>query len=440
MFELVDEGQERTGASIKVIGVGGAGGNAVNRMIESGLKGVEFLAANTDAQVLNQSRCPKKLQLGATITRGLGSGAKPEVGREAAVADEAMISEALEGADMVFVTAGMGGGTGTGAAPVVARIARSLGALTVAVVTRPFEFEGRRRMQSAEDGLRELRSNVDTLIVIPNQRLLTIVDKNTPLREAFRTADQVLHHATKGISDLITVPGLVNLDFADVKTVMAERGNALMGAGVATGENRAYEAAQSAVSSPLLDDISIAGAEALLVNVTGGESMSLHEINEAVSVVVDAAGRDANVIFGAVIDEAMGDAISITVIATGFARPDEKRAAEPTFAIRGAGLPGAFGGATAAGMPAGTPRIIPMMQPAERSAPAPVMVRAELDDDDLPEFEMGEDGPLQPAAPAAPSPRPTFKMALGSLRCPFGGRVISKDNMDVPAFMRKQMD
>jgi cell division protein FtsZ len=440
MFELVDDGQERTGASIKVIGVGGAGGNAVNRMIESGLKGVEFLAANTDAQVLNQSRCPKKLQLGADITRGLGSGAKPEVGRQAAEADEAMISEALEGADMVFVTAGMGGGTGTGAAPVVARIARSLGALTVAVVTRPFEFEGRRRMQSADDGLRELRGNVDTLIVIPNQRLLTIVDKNTPLREAFRTADQVLHHATKGISDLITVPGLVNLDFADVKTVMAERGNALMGAGVATGENRAYEAAQSAVSSPLLDDISIAGAEALLVNVTGGESMSLHEINEAVSVVVDAAGRDANVIFGAVIDDAMGDAISITVIATGFARPDEKRVPEPSFATRGAGLPGAFGGVAPAAMSAGTPRIIPMTQPAERPAPAPVMVRAELDDDDLPEFELGEEDPLQPAAPVAPSQRPTFKMSPGSLRRPFGGRVISKDNMDVPAFMRKQMD
>jgi len=437
MFELVDEGQDRNGASIKVIGVGGAGGNAVNRMIEAGLKGVEFLAANTDAQVLNQSRCPKKLQLGAAITRGLGSGAKPEVGRQAAEADEAMIAEALTGSDMVFVTAGMGGGTGTGAAPVVARIARSMGALTVAVVTKPFEFEGRRRMQSADEGMRELRANVDTLIVIPNQKLLTIVDRNTPLREAFRTADQVLHHATKGISDLITVPGLVNLDFADVKTVMAERGNALMGAGVATGENRAYEAAQSAVSSPLLDDISIAGAEALLVNVTGGESMSLHEINEAVSVVVDAAGRDANVIFGAVIDEAMGDAISITVIATGFARVDEKKVAEHAAPGRGAGLPGAFGGTAA---PSSKPRIIPMTQPAERPAPAPMMVRSELDDDDLADLDLVDDETLEPAVPAAPSSRPTFKMAPGSLRRPFGGRVISKDNMDVPAFMRKQMD
>ena len=448
MFELVDEGQGQAGASIKVIGVGGAGGNAVNRMIDSGLTGVEFLAANTDAQVLTQSRCPRKLQLGSAITRGLGSGAKPEVGRQAAESDEQMIAESLAGADMVVITAGMGGGTGTGAAPVVARIARAQGALTVAVVTRPFEFEGRRRMQSAEDGLQELRSHVDTLIVIPNQRLLTIVDKNTPLREAFRTADQVLHHATKGISDLITVPGLVNLDFADVKTVMAERGNALMGAGVATGPNRAYEAAQSAVSSPLLDDISIAGAEALLVNVTGGESMSLHEINEAVSVVVDAAGRDANVIFGAVIDEGMGDAISITVIATGFGRTEERRAAEPAFNGRGAGLPGAFSGAgvsagvsTGAAAHGGSPRIIPMTQPAVRQAPAPVMVHASLDDEELAELDGLDDEPMLPVAPtAAGGARPTFRMSPGSLRRPFGGRVISKDNMDVPAFMRKQMD
>jgi cell division protein FtsZ len=438
MFELVDEGQERTGASIKVIGVGGAGGNAVNRMMESGLRGVEFLAANTDAQVLAQSRCERRLQIGTSITRGLGSGAKPEVGREAAEADETMIAEALQGADMVFVTAGMGGGTGTGAAPVVARIARSLGALTVAVVTRPFEFEGRRRGQAAEEGLRELRQNVDTLIVIPNQRLLAIVDRNTPLREAFRTADQVLHHATKGISDLITVPGLVNLDFADVKTVMAERGNALMGAGVATGENRAYEAAQSAVSSPLLDDISIAGAEALLVNVTGGESMSLHEINEAVSVVVDAAGRDANVIFGAVIDEAMGDAISITVIATGFGKAEERRVAEPAVHGRAAGLPGAIAAVPAAAP--GLPRIFPMTPAAERTPSQPVTVRMELEDDELDEIGPTDDEPARPVGAAAGGSRGTFRMAPGSLRRPFGGRVISKDNMDVPAFMRKQMD
>ena len=412
MFELVDDGRDVTSASIKVIGVGGAGGNAVNRMIEAGLRGVEFIAANTDSQVLDQSLCPKKLQLGTGITKGLGSGANPGVGREAAEEDEALIAEALDGADMVFVTAGMGGGTGTGAAPVVARIARSIGALTVAVVTRPFEFEGRRRMQIADEGLRELREKVDTLIGIPNQRLLAIVEKHTPLREAFRVADQVLHHATKGISDLITVPGLVNLDFADVKTVMAERGNALMGAGHATGPNRAYEAAQSAVSSPLLDDVSISGAEALLVNVTGGESMTLHEINEAVTVVVDAAGHDANVIFGAVIDEAMGDALSITVIATGFGKGDVR--VKPADAARAIGA---------------GPRIYEI-EPRERVARPPIMVRA----------TMPEEHETEEAPEPSPATKPAFRMTPGTARRPFGGRAITKENMDVPAFMRKQMD
>ena len=413
MFELVDEGKGLLGASIKVIGVGGAGGNAVNRMMEAGLKGVEFIAANTDAQVLTQSRCAKRLQLGTSITKGLGSGANPGIGREAAEEDEAQIAEALDGADMVFVTAGMGGGTGTGAAPVIARIARSQGALTVAVVTRPFEFEGRRRMQLAEEGLRELREKVDTLIVIPNQRLLAIVEKHTPLREAFRVADQVLHHATKGISDLITVPGLVNLDFADVKTVMAERGNALMGAGHASGPNRAYEAAQCAVSSPLLDDVSISGAEALLVNVTGGESMTLHEINEAVTVVVEAAGRDANVIFGAVIDETIGDAMSITVIATGFGKGDAKT--KPVEVHR----------ASASG-----PRIYEMEQ-RERVARPPITIRPALEEEMEPE-EAPEQAPV--------AARPAFRMAPSTARRPFGGRALTKDNMDVPAFMRKQMD
>ena len=413
MFELIDDDKESMAASIKVIGVGGAGGNAVNRMIEAGLKGVEFIAANTDSQVLDQSLCPRKLQLGTGITKGLGSGANPGVGREAAEEEEAILSEALEGSDMVFVTAGMGGGTGTGAAPVVARIARSLGALTVAVVTRPFEFEGRRRAQIAEEGLRELREKVDTLIVIPNQRLLAIVEKHTPLREAFKVADQVLHHATKGISDLITVPGLVNLDFADVKTVMAERGNALMGAGISTGPNRAYEAAQSAVSSPLLDEVSISGAEALLVNVTGGESMTLHEINEAVTVVVDAAGHDANVIFGAVIDESMGDSLSITVIATGFGKGDVKaRSVEGMRAAAAAG-----------------PRIYEI-EPRERAARPPIMVRAAREEEHEPE-----------EAPApVPTARPTYRMSPGTVRRPFGGRALTKENMDVPAFMRKQMD
>jgi cell division protein FtsZ len=419
MFELIEETREATGATIRVIGVGGAGGNAVNRMIQAGLSGVEFIAANTDAQVLNQSFCPKKLQLGASVTKGLGSGADPAVGRRAAEEDEDLIREVLEGSDMVFVTAGMGGGTGTGAAPVTAQIARSMGALTVAVVTRPFEFEGRRRMQAADEGLRLLREEVDTLIVIPNQKLLAIVDRRTPLKEAFRVADQVLHHATKGISDLITVPGLVNLDFADVKTVMAERGNALMGAGYATGENRAYEAAQSAVQSPLLDDVSISGAEALLVNVTGGESLSLHEINEAVSVVVDAAGHDANVIFGAVIDEAMGDAISITVIATGFGK--EAKAVPGLTAARGLAGVG--------------PRIYEM----ETARPAkPAIVRPTLEEEDLEPVEASDGKPGEPRP--AEAGRPAYKVTPGTARRPFGGRVLTRDNMDVPAFMRKQMD
>ena len=417
MFELVEDGKVVLGASIKVIGVGGAGGNAVNRMMEAGLRGVDFIAANTDAQVLEQSRCPKRIQLGTGITKGLGSGANPNVGREAAEEDEAAIAEALSGADMVFVTAGMGGGTGTGAAPVVARVARSMGALTVAVVTRPFEFEGRRRMQIAEEGLQALREKVDTLIVIPNQRLLAIVEKHTPLKEAFRVADQVLHYATKGISDLITVPGLVNLDFADVKTVMAERGNALMGAGHSSGPNRAYEAAQCAVSSPLLDDVSISGAEALLVNVTGGESMTLHEINEAVTVVVDAAGRDANVIFGAVIDESMGDALSITVIATGFGKAEMMKA-------RAAETPRAH-----------APRILEMET---RSVRPTVIVRPVLEE--MEEETVLEASPSGEAPAQAPAGRPQFKMSPGTARRPFGGRAISKENMDVPAFMRKQMD
>ncbi|HEY7728518.1 MAG TPA: cell division protein FtsZ [Candidatus Eisenbacteria bacterium] len=419
MFELIEEMREATGATIRVIGIGGAGGNAVNRMIQAGLSGVEFIAANTDAQVLNQSYCPKKLQLGAGVTKGLGSGANPEVGRRAAEEDAELIRESLEGSDMVFVTAGMGGGTGTGAAPVAAHIARSMGALTVAVVTRPFEFEGRRRMHAADEGLRLLREQVDTLIVIPNQKLLAIVDRRTPLKEAFRVADQVLHHATKGISDLITVPGLVNLDFADVKTVMAERGNALMGAGYATGENRAYEAAQSAVQSPLLDDVSIAGAEALLVNVTGGESLSLHEINEAVSVVVDAAGHDANVIFGAVIDEAMADAISITVIATGFGK-------------EGKGVP--LAGAARAF--AGNGVKIYEMEPPRVARPA--LVRPTIDDEELEPLEA-RDGKAAESRPAEPA-RPVYKVSPGTARRPFGGRVLTRENMDVPAFMRKQMD
>jgi len=315
-FEL--EIDSTVSARLKVIGVGGAGGNAVNRMIGAGLRGVEFIAANTDMQALNQSLAPCRIQMGPTATRGLGSGGDPTQGRRAAEEDEQLIADALAESDMVFITAGMGGGTGTGAAPVVARLAKQSGALTVAVVTKPFLFEGRRRMRQAEEGLSELRAEVDTLIVIPNERLLAVVDKGTPLTDAFSVCDEVLLKATKGISDLVTVPGLVNLDFADVKAVMSNRGNALMGTGRSSGPNRAVEAAQLAVSSPLLEDVSIAGAEGVLVNITGGRDLTLHEVNEASGVVVAAAGEDANVIFGAVIDPNLDGEIIITVVATGF--------------------------------------------------------------------------------------------------------------------------
>jgi cell division protein FtsZ len=316
MFEL---DIDRTApARLKVIGVGGAGGNAVNRMIGAGLRGVEFIAANTDVQALGQSLAPTRIQIGVNATRGLGAGGDPGQGRRSAEEDEQAITDVIGESDMVFVTAGMGGGTGTGAAPVVARLARQAGALTVGVVTRPFSFEGRRRQRQAEQGLEELRAEVDTLLVIPNERLLSVVERGTPLSEAFGIADDVLLKATKGIADLVTVPGLVNVDFADVKSIMAARGNALMGTGRAVGENRAVEAANQAVSSPLLEDVSIHGADGVLLNITGGRDLSLHEVNEASQVVTQAAGEDANIIFGAVIDPALDGEVVVTVVATGF--------------------------------------------------------------------------------------------------------------------------
>jgi len=317
-------------ATLKVIGCGGGGGNAVNHMVMEQMTGVDFIIVNSDHQALDSAVAEYRIQIGKELTRGLGCGGVSERGRKAAEEDEDEIREALRGADMVFITAGMGGGTGTGAAPVVARIARELGALTVAVVTKPFMFEGRKRMRQAEEGLNLLRERVDTLITIPNDRLLSVVERGTPLTEAFKLADQVLLQATKGISDLIIVPGLVNLDFADVREVMSERGNALMGTGISSGSNRAADAARLAVASPLLEDISIAGAEALLVNICGGPGLSLHEVQEANEIIIQEAGMDANVIFGAVIDPAMGDEIRITVIATGFGR----NAGRPTIAIQ----------------------------------------------------------------------------------------------------------
>jgi cell division protein FtsZ len=317
MFELSDKGVISS-AKIKVIGIGGAGGNAVNTMISYHLRGVDFIAANTDAQALEASASTVKIQLGAEVTKGLGAGSDPEIGKQAALETRESIRVHLEGADMVFITAGLGGGTGTGGAPIAAEIAKDLGALTVAIVTKPFQFEGKRRNSQADGGISELRKVVDTLIIVPNQRLLSLGGRNISLLDAFKKADDILYHAVKGISDLIMVPGLINLDFADVKAIMSEMGMALMGTGVASGENRAVEAAQKAISSPLLEDNTIQGARGVLLNITGGPDMTLYEIHEASSLIQAEAHDDANIIFGTVVDETMNDEIRITVIATGF--------------------------------------------------------------------------------------------------------------------------
>ncbi|TDL75548.1 cell division protein FtsZ [Rhodococcus qingshengii] len=319
-------------ARIKVIGVGGGGNNAVNRMIEDGVQGVEFIAVNTDAQALKLSKAEIKMQIGATLTRGLGAGANPEVGRNAVEESRKQIQEVLKGADMVFVTAGMGGGTGTGAAPAIAQISRELGALTIGVVTRPFGFEGRKRATNAAAGIDLMREAVDTLIIVPNDRLLQIVDKKTPMIQAFREADNVLRQGVQGISDLIAVPGLINLDFADVKTIMSNQGTALMGIGLAKGKDRAVEAAKKAISSPLLET-SIDGAQGVLMNITGGSNLSLYEVQEAADIVSSAADKELNMIFGSIINEDFKDEIMITVIATGFSETElssRKSAAAPT--------------------------------------------------------------------------------------------------------------
>ena len=319
MFELETDQL----AKIKVVGVGGGGGNAVNRMIESGVKGVEFIVANTDLQVLKSSKAPVKIQIGAELTNGLGAGAKPEIGKEAALESKAEIEAALEGADMVFITCGMGGGTGTGAAPVIADIAQQLGALTVGIVTKPFSFEGKKRMNNALSGLEELKKHVDTLIIVPNDRLREIIDKTTPLLESFREVDNVLRRGVQSISDLIAVAGLINLDFADVKAVMEKRGNALIGIGIGVGENRATEAALQAVSSPLLET-SIDGGTDAIINVTGGSNLTLFEVEEAAETIRKSANTDINTIFGAVINENLNDEIIVTVIATGFEDEEEE--------------------------------------------------------------------------------------------------------------------
>lgn len=322
-FELEDCFPDQ--AKIIVIGVGGAGGNAVNTMIEHHVEGVEFVAANTDVQALDKNSAPTRIQLGSGITRGLGAGANPERGREAALESVAELSAVLKGADMVFVTAGMGGGTGTGAAPIVAQVARECGALCVGVVTKPFRFEGRRRGRMADLGIEALERSVDTLITIPNDRLLDVTSNSTSLLESFKLADEVLQHATQGVSDLITIPGIINVDFADVRTIMSGQGRALMGMGIASAEGRAVAAAQQAINSPLLEDVTIEGAKGILINITSGPDLKLHEVEEAASLVQQAAHEDCNIIFGAVIDHNMGESLRITVIATGF---DQHQVAE----------------------------------------------------------------------------------------------------------------
>ncbi len=334
MFELTEVCFENS-AKIKVIGVGGGGGNAVNTMISYTLRGVDFMIANTDSQALGASAAPVKIQLGAEATKGLGAGSIPDIGRKAAEESRDEIRRQLEGADMIFITAGLGGGTGTGAAPVIAEVARECGALTVAVVTKPFQFEGKKRNAQAEDGVIQLRDVVDTLIVVPNQRLLSLGGRGLSLLDAFKKADDILYQAVKGISDLIVVPGLINLDFADVKNIMSNMGMALMGTGTSTGENRAVEAAQRAISSPLLEDNTIQGAHGILLNITGGADLSLYEVNEASSLIQAEAHEDANIIFGTVIDESMGDDIRITVIATGFEDAMKKKQAPANVAHLG---------------------------------------------------------------------------------------------------------
>jgi cell division protein FtsZ len=415
----MDEMHSDLGAKIKVVGVGGGGGNALNTMIIAGLTGVDFIAANTDCQALQHNRAGTKIQLGAQVTKGLGAGANPEIGRQAALEDKERILAALEGADMVFVTAGMGGGTGTGGAPVIADLARSLGALTVGVVTKPFVFEGKRRLKQAEHGISELKNAVDTLITIPNQRLLAVADERTTLLDTFKKADEVLLNAVQGISDLITIPGLINVDFADVRTIMSNMGVALMGTGSAMGEGRAMQAAKMAIESPLLEDVQIDGATGILINITSGASMTLSEVNAACSLIQEAAHEDANIIFGSVIDDEMGDALKITVIATGFTSRDTRRIerSEATRVVHSHKTPQgtlALGNVTE---PAPAMRAARTPEPM-RHTPAPgTPVRA-----------------TPPPPPRAPtSDRPVRHISWDELRQMTGA---TEDELDIPTFLR----
>jgi cell division protein FtsZ len=379
---------EQLTAKIKVIGVGGGGGNAVNRMIQAGIRGVEFMITNTDVQAMRHSLAPIKIQIGSKLTKGLGAGANPEVGKQAALEDTDRILEALSGADMIFITTGMGGGTGTGAAPIIASLAAELGALTVAVVTKPFAFEGKRRRVQAEQGIRALRDTVDTLITIPNERLLNFVERGTSLNDAFKMADDILRQAVQGISDLITVPGEINLDFADVKTIMHGMGMALMGTGISSGEHRAVEAAQRAISSPLLEEASIEGAKGVLINITGGSDMTLFEVHEAASIIQEAADEEANIIFGTVIDPGMKDEVKVTVIATGF-----DAATKGLLNARGEQLSASVGqrATTSSAIPYRpfAPRDIAAQHEVTQEAPAPPQIGSEGEIYDPPFFRKG---------------------------------------------------
>ena len=407
-LKLDEEG--RTGARIKVVGVGGGGSNAVNRMVKAGLEGVEFIVANTDLQALKLNAAPNKIQIGGKLTKGLGAGADPNVGRQAALEDTEKLIEALDGADMVFVTTGLGGGTGTGAAPVIASLASELGALTIAVVTKPFRFEGKKRQSQAERGLEELRDCVDTVITIPNERLLATIARTTSLTEAFTSADDVLRQAIQGISDLILVPGLINLDFADVKTIMSGMGIAIMGTGVGEGEGRAMDAANAAVSSPLLEDASVKGARGVIINVTGGSDLSLIEVSEASAIIQEAAHEDANIIFGAVVDSKMEGKVKITVIATGFDR-----------APAAARQPSASAAATPVDLQSYT-----AFQATERIAASGGGSRVTVSR--RPVLEM----PAAPPAPAADSVvADTFSL---------GAEFEPVSPLDVPAFLRRQQE
>jgi cell division protein FtsZ len=423
---MIDFDSKEPGARIKVIGVGGGGGNAINTMVAGRLEGVEFIAANTDVQALSANRAQVKLQLGKSVSRGLGAGANPDRGREAALEVQDAIAEALAGADMVFVTAGMGGGTGTGAAPIIADIAKKAGALTVGVVTKPFLFEGNRRRKQAETGVDELRAAVDTLIVIPNQRLLSVAGESMSLADAFKRADEVLLNAVQGISDLITVHGLVNVDFADVRTIMAEQGMALMGSGRASGPGRATEAMQAAISSPLLEDVTLDGAMGLLVNITGGSTLTLHEVDEAVSMAQAAADPDANIIFGSVVDERMEDEVKITVIATGFARAEGTR--PRSAAPRQATLPVASVAAARREAPP------PLPAPAPRSAEPRAVEARVAPARPLPTRAVT----MPPTDDVPPAPRPRTAPATVRASREVGPyQAADEDQYDIPAFLRR---